>query len=29
MMKDGICAAEGSYNDLENSGDTWVKSFFE
>lgn len=29
MMKDGICAAEGSYNDLENSGDTWIKSFFE
>ena len=29
MMKDGICAVEGSYNDLENSGDTWIKSFFE
>jgi phospholipid/cholesterol/gamma-HCH transport system ATP-binding protein len=29
MMRDGICAAEGSYNDLENSRDTWIKSFFE
>jgi len=29
MMNDGICAAEGSYNDLENSGDKWIKSFFE
>lgn len=29
VIKDGICAAEGSYTDLENSADAWVKSFFE
>ena len=29
VIKDGICAAEGSYTDLQNSADTWVKSFFE
>lgn len=29
VIKDGVCAAEGSYNDLENSEDPWVRSFFE
>jgi len=29
LLKDGICFAEGSYNDLENSQDKWVHSFFE
>jgi phospholipid/cholesterol/gamma-HCH transport system ATP-binding protein len=29
VIKDGICAAEGSYADLENSSDPWIKSFFE
>lgn len=29
VIKDGICAAEGSYADLENSADAWVRSFFE
>jgi phospholipid/cholesterol/gamma-HCH transport system ATP-binding protein len=29
VMKDGICAAEGSYTDLKNSADTWIRSFFE
>ncbi len=29
VLKDGICAAEGSYADLENSSDPWIKSFFE
>ena len=29
VIKDGVCAAEGSFNDLENSGDLWIKSFFE
>ena len=29
VIKDGICAAEGSFTDLQNSTDTWVKSFFE
>ena len=29
VIKDGICAAEGSYTDLENSTDTWIRSFFE
>jgi phospholipid/cholesterol/gamma-HCH transport system ATP-binding protein len=29
VIKDGICAAEGSYKDLEKSPDKWVKSFFE
>ncbi len=28
VIKDGICAAEGSYTDLENSADPWVRSFF-
>ncbi|MBU0473277.1 MAG: ATP-binding cassette domain-containing protein [Bacteroidetes bacterium] len=29
VIKDGICAAEGLYKDLESSSDKWVKSFFE
>ena len=29
VINDGVCAAEGSYNDLKNSDDKWVKSFFE
>jgi len=29
VMKDGMCAAEGSYNDLKNSTDTWIRSFFD
>ncbi len=29
LLRDGICAAEGSYNELENSHDEWVHSFFE
>ena len=29
VMKDGICAAEGSNTDLEKSVDAWIRSFFE
>jgi phospholipid/cholesterol/gamma-HCH transport system ATP-binding protein len=29
VLKDGICAAEGSYEDLKDSSDTWIRSFFE
>lgn len=29
VIRDGICAAEGSYTDLENSADAWIRSFFE
>lgn len=29
VIKDGICAAEGSYAELEKSKDLWVRSFFE
>jgi phospholipid/cholesterol/gamma-HCH transport system ATP-binding protein len=29
VMKDGMCAAEGSYTDLKNSADMWIRSFFE
>jgi phospholipid/cholesterol/gamma-HCH transport system ATP-binding protein len=29
VIKDGMCAAEGSYDDLANSEDAWVRSFFE
>ena len=29
VIKDGICAAEGSFADLEHSTDTWIRSFFE
>jgi len=29
VMKEGICEAEGTYNELENSEDPWIRSFFE
>ncbi len=29
VMKDGTCAAEGSYAELTNSPDAWIRSFFE
>jgi phospholipid/cholesterol/gamma-HCH transport system ATP-binding protein len=29
VLKDGICAAEGSYDDLKDSADAWTRSFFE
>ncbi|MDP3443998.1 MAG: ATP-binding cassette domain-containing protein [Ignavibacteria bacterium] len=29
VIKEGICAAEGSYEDLEKSTDPWIRSFFE
>jgi len=29
VLKNGICEAEGSYSDLENSKDEWIRSFFE
>ena len=29
VIKDGVCVAEGSYADLKNSADAWVRSFFE
>jgi len=29
VIKDGVCDAEGSYADLKNSTDAWVRSFFE
>jgi phospholipid/cholesterol/gamma-HCH transport system ATP-binding protein len=29
VIKDGRCIAEGSYNDLQNSTDAWIRSFFE
>ncbi|MGD0038561.1 MAG: ATP-binding cassette domain-containing protein [Bacteroidota bacterium] len=29
VLKDGICAAEGSYTGLQKSTDTWIRSFFE
>jgi phospholipid/cholesterol/gamma-HCH transport system ATP-binding protein len=29
VLRDGKCAAEGSYKDLSNSGDPWIRSFFE
>jgi phospholipid/cholesterol/gamma-HCH transport system ATP-binding protein len=28
MLKDGVIAAEGTYNELEKSNDEWVRSFF-
>jgi phospholipid/cholesterol/gamma-HCH transport system ATP-binding protein len=28
ILKDGIIAAEGSYEELEKSDDRWVRSFF-
>ena len=29
VLKDGVCAAEGTFNKLEKSADPWVRSFFE
>ncbi|MBU2493054.1 MAG: ATP-binding cassette domain-containing protein [Bacteroidetes bacterium] len=29
VIKDGVCAAQGSYADLEKSADSWIRSFFE
>ena len=29
VLKDGICSAEGSYSEMENSTDKWIRSFFE
>lgn len=29
VLKNGICAAEGTYNELEKSADPWVRSFFQ
>ncbi|PKL87048.1 MAG: ABC transporter ATP-binding protein [Ignavibacteriae bacterium HGW-Ignavibacteriae-2] len=29
VIKDGICAAEGSYENLEKSTDPWIRSFFQ
>jgi len=29
VIKEGICAAEGSFTELQNSPDAWVRSFFE
>ncbi len=29
IIKEGICYAEGSYSELQNSTDEWVRSFFE
>jgi len=29
VLKDGICAAEGTYNDLEKSTNPWIRSFFK
>lgn len=29
VLKDGMCAAEGTYTDLSHSSDPWIRSFFE
>lgn len=29
VIRDGVCAAEGTYNELEKSEDPWIHSFFE
>lgn len=29
VLKEGVCFAEGSYTELENSGDSWIRSIFE
>lgn len=29
VIKDGVCSAEGSYEELEKSNDPWIRSFFE
>lgn len=29
LIKDGVCAAEGSFKELQNSTNAWIRSFFE
>ena len=29
VLKEGICYAEGSFEEMQNSTDKWVRSFFE
>jgi phospholipid/cholesterol/gamma-HCH transport system ATP-binding protein len=29
VLKDGMCTAEGTYTELQNSKDAWIRSFFE
>lgn len=29
VIKDGMCEAEGTFEELRNSTDTWIRSFFE
>lgn len=29
IIKDGVCAAEGTYKELSTSEDVWIRSFFE
>ena len=29
IIKDGVCAAEGTYKELSSSEDEWIRSFFE
>jgi phospholipid/cholesterol/gamma-HCH transport system ATP-binding protein len=29
ILKDGMCTADGKYDELENSKDPWIRSFFE
>ncbi len=29
VIKDGVCTAEGTFDELEKSADTWIRSFFE
>jgi len=29
VLKNGVCAAEGTYNELEKSADPWIRSFFQ
>lgn len=29
VIRDGVCTAEGTYNELEKSEDPWIHSFFE
>ena len=28
MLKEGVIIAEGSYDEMENNNDEWIKSFF-
>ena len=29
VLRDGVCAAEGTFDELEKSADPWIRSFFE